>query len=67
VERDHARVDVVEQDLEVRCARLVERGRELFGSEPLFVSEVGPVIGVYTGPGLLGVGGLPARFLSPAG
>ncbi|TMK39625.1 MAG: DegV family protein [Actinobacteria bacterium] len=50
-----------------QAERLVERGRELFGSEPLFVSEVGPVIGVYTGPGLLGVGGLPARFLSPAG
>ena len=27
VERDDARVDVVEQDLEVRCARLVERRR----------------------------------------
>jgi DegV family protein with EDD domain len=47
-----------------RAAALVERGRELFGSEPMWVSEVGPVIGTYTGPGLLGVGGVPARLLS---
>jgi fatty acid-binding protein DegV len=31
----------------------------------VWVSEVGPVIGTYTGPGLIGVGGLPARLLSP--
>jgi DegV family protein with EDD domain len=42
-----------------RAAAIVERGRELFGSEPVWVSEVGPVIGTYTGPGLLGVGGAP--------
>lgn len=35
---------------------LVERGREIFGSEPVFTSEVGPVIGAHIGPGLLGVG-----------
>jgi DegV family protein with EDD domain len=46
-----------------RAAALVERGRELFGCEPMWVSEVGPVIGTYTGPGLLGVGGVPARLL----
>jgi DegV family protein with EDD domain len=42
---------------------LVERGREIFGTEPLFVSEVGPVIGAHVGPGLLGVGGVPAELL----
>jgi DegV family protein with EDD domain len=47
-----------------QAQRLVARGREIFGSEPLFTSEVGPVIGTYTGPGLLGVGGLPAALLS---
>jgi fatty acid-binding protein DegV len=47
----------------VRAAALVEAGRELFGSEPMWVSEVGPVIGTYTGPGLLGVGGVPARLM----
>ncbi len=43
--------------------RLVERGQEIFGSEPLFASEVGPVIGTYTGPGLIGVGAVPLEFL----
>jgi DegV family protein with EDD domain len=47
-----------------QAQRLVAHGRELFGSEPLFVSEVGPVLGAYTGPGLLGVGGLPKRLLA---
>jgi DegV family protein with EDD domain len=44
--------------------RLVASGRELFGSEPVFVSEVGPVIGAHVGPGLVGVGGLPRALLS---
>jgi len=48
---------------EEKAMALVERGRELFGSEPIWISEVGPVIGTYTGPGLIGVGGLPARLL----
>jgi DegV family protein with EDD domain len=46
-----------------RAERLVDRGREIYGSEPIFVSEVGPVIGTYTGPGLLGVGGVPRSML----
>ena len=44
--------------------RLVERCREVMGSEPLFISEIGPVIGAHTGPGLLGVGGVPAKHLA---
>jgi DegV family protein with EDD domain len=47
-----------------QAERLMDRCREIFGSEPLFTSEVGPVIGAYTGPGLLGVGALPASFFS---
>jgi DegV family protein with EDD domain len=43
--------------------RLVERGIDVFGCEPRFVSEVGPVIGAHAGPGMLGVGGLPAAAL----
>jgi DegV family protein with EDD domain len=39
--------------------RLSERCEEIFGRPPLFCSEIGPVIGTYTGPGLLGVGGIP--------
>jgi fatty acid-binding protein DegV len=46
--------------------RLVEQCRELFGSEPVFVSEIGPVIGAHIGPGLLGVGGVPSDTLRPA-
>ena len=45
----------------------VERCREIFDSEPLFVSEVGPVIGTYTGPGLIGVGGIPRSLLRDDG
>jgi len=43
--------------------RLVERGREIFGTEPLFVSELGPVLGTHVGPGMIGVGALPASFV----
>jgi len=38
--------------------RLVDECRQVFGSDPIFVSEVGPVIGAHVGPGLLGVGGI---------
>jgi len=46
-----------------QAARLIDRCREIFDSEPLFTSEVGPVIGTYTGPGLIGVGALPRSLL----
>jgi DegV family protein with EDD domain len=45
------------------CARLIERCTEVFGCEPTIVSEVGPVLAAHTGPGLLGVGALPTRFV----
>jgi DegV family protein with EDD domain len=45
---------------------LAERGREIFGSDPAFVSEIGPVIGTHVGPGLLGVGGTLGSLLKPA-
>ena len=47
-----------------QAQRLIEHGREIYGSEPLFVSEVGPVIGTYVGPGLVGVGGIPRALLA---
>jgi DegV family protein with EDD domain len=47
-----------------QAQRLIERCREIFDSEPIFTSEVGPVIGTYTGPGLIGVGGIPRALLS---
>jgi len=50
-----------------QAQRLVDRGREIFGSDPEFVSEIGPVIGAHVGPGLLGVSGIPRRLLHPGG
>ena len=46
-----------------QCARLVERCTEVFGCPPTLVSEIGPVLSTHTGPGLLGVGGMPLRFV----
>jgi DegV family protein with EDD domain len=43
--------------------RLVDACRPIFGHDPVFVSEIGPVIGAHVGPGLLGVGGVPASTL----
>jgi fatty acid-binding protein DegV len=47
--------------------RLVERGREIFGTDPVFVSEIGPVIGTHVGPGLIGAGGLPRSLMAELG
>jgi DegV family protein with EDD domain len=43
--------------------RLAERLAELFGTEPEFVSELGPVVATHLGPGTLFVGGLPGAAL----
>jgi DegV family protein with EDD domain len=37
--------------------RLVERGKEIFGFDPLFCTQVGPVLGAHLGAGML-VGGM---------
>ena len=42
---------------------LVERCRGVFGCEPVFVSEIGPVIGAHIGPGLLGIGATQRSLL----
>ena len=47
-----------------QAQRLIDRCREIFDSEPVFTSEVGPVIGTYTGPGLIGVGAIPRTLLA---
>ena len=36
--------------------RLVEACRPIFGRDPLYVSEVGPVLGAHAGPGMIGIG-----------
>jgi DegV family protein with EDD domain len=43
---------------------LIERAREVFETDPIFVSEIGAVVGTHTGPGLIGLGALPARLLT---
>jgi DegV family protein with EDD domain len=43
--------------------RLAERLAGLFGTEPEFISAVGPVLATHTGPGMLTVGGLPSAAL----
>jgi fatty acid kinase fatty acid binding subunit len=45
--------------------RLAERGAQLFGRPPEFVSEIGPVIGAHVGPGLFGVTALEREVLGP--
>lgn len=51
------------QDAEAAAA-LVDDCREIFGCEPVLVSEVGPVIGAHAGPGMLGVGSVSTAVLS---
>jgi DegV family protein with EDD domain len=46
-----------------QAGKLADACREIFGSEPVWISEVGPVLGVHTGPGLLGVGGVPRAMV----
>jgi len=43
--------------------RVAERGREIYGAGPVFVSEIGPVIGTHTGPGLVGVTAIPSALI----
>ncbi len=44
--------------------RLVDACRPMFGLDPIFTSEVGPVIGAHVGPGLLGIGGVSRAVLA---
>jgi DegV family protein with EDD domain len=49
-----------------QAARLTDRCREVFGCDPLFIGELGPVLSTHTGPGLLGVGSIPTGYLDRA-
>jgi DegV family protein with EDD domain len=44
--------------------RLIERCREVYGCEPLYTSEVGPVLSAHAGPGMLGMGATSRRFFT---
>jgi DegV family protein with EDD domain len=43
---------------------LAEDCYEIFGGDPAFISEVGPVLGAHVGPGLLGVGSVRTDLVS---
>ncbi len=51
------------QDEETANA-LADDCREIFGCEPVYISEIGPVIGAHVGPGLIGVGSVSNAVLS---
>lgn len=42
---------------------MLEECRGVFGCDPAFTSEIGPVIGAHVGPGLIGVGAVPRGLL----
>jgi fatty acid kinase fatty acid binding subunit len=62
--RDDAGTWVVQHIQDPETARqLIDECRQIFGRDPVFVSEIGPVLGAHTGPGLLGVGGIRTGML----
>jgi DegV family protein with EDD domain len=50
------------QDFETADS-LIDDAREIFGREPVFVSEIGAVLGAHVGPGLLGIGSVSNSVL----
>ncbi len=52
------------QDDETASA-LIDDAHEIFGCEPVFVSEIGAVLGAHVGPGLLGIGSVPTDLVTP--
>jgi DegV family protein with EDD domain len=45
---------------------LADRLREVYRRPPEFIAEVGPVVGTHGGPGVIGLGSMPSRFLDSA-
>lgn len=43
--------------------QLIGDARDVFGCEPVFCSEIGPVIGAHVGPGLVGIGSVTKTLL----
>src|SRR3954454_9117343 len=46
-----------------QAERLIDECRTVFGNDPVFSSEVGPVLAPHAGPGMLGVGSVPRSML----
>ena len=49
---------------EETASGLIDDAREIFGCEPVFVSEIGAVLGAHVGPGLLGIGSVSTDVLA---
>ncbi len=49
---------------EETASTLIDDAREIFGCEPVFVSEIGAVLGAHVGPGLLGIGSVPTDLVT---
>ena len=47
------------------ATRIGERAAEIYGRGPVVISEIGPVIGTHTGPGLIGVMGIRSDLMGP--
>ncbi len=45
------------------ASTLIDDAREIFGCEPVFISEIGAVLGAHVGPGLLGIGSVPTELV----
>ena len=43
--------------------RLIETCRDIFGCDPVFCSELGPVLGAHAGPGMIGIGAVSRSSL----
>lgn len=50
-------------DDEERAEALAESCREIYGCEPVMISQIGPVVGAHGGPGLLGTGSIPTKYV----
>lgn len=50
---------------EETAAQLIADCHEIFGCDPVFTSEVGPVLGAHVGPGLLGAGSVSTELVVP--
>jgi DegV family protein with EDD domain len=50
---------------EETASKLIEDCHEIFGCDPVFTSEVGPVLGAHVGPGLLGAGSVTTSLVVP--
>lgn len=61
----HDRWVIQHGEAHAQVERLIDRGVEIFGRAPDFVSELGPVIGTHGGPGVLAVVAIRGELSGP--